>query len=141
MAVERPLVLLRHNPPPVQGYPPIANDSFGWNQFDLKLSPAVKRLLIFLALAILSLPAHARTGDFLPQLVSIFIGVPVLLLLPALAIALATPGPARKLPWVAGALWWAVQAWHLMASVWWPLIYFPVLPGFVLLIAFRRANR
>jgi hypothetical protein len=92
----------------------------------------MKRRLVLSAVVVFSSPAYAKTGNFLPMLASFFVGVPALLLVPAVAIALGRPGPARKRPWITaslalavlffGSLWWAVQTFHLMASTWWPSI-------------------
>jgi hypothetical protein len=111
----------------------------------------VKRYL-FLAAGLMSAPpAYGKTGNFLPMLASLFLAVPALLLVPAIAIAFSTQGATRKRPWVIaslalavlsfGSLWWAVQTFYLLASVWWPSIYLWTVPGFVLWFAFWRANR
>jgi ABC-type dipeptide/oligopeptide/nickel transport system permease subunit len=109
------------------------------------------RALLLLALAMCSLPAHGKTGNFLPMLASLFLAVPALLLAPAIAIAFSSPGATQKRPWVVaslalavlsfGSLFWVVQAFHLMASTWWPSIYLWTVPGFLLWLAFRHANR
>src|SRR5687768_13126455 len=93
----------------------------------------MKRLVLLSAPILVSPPAYAKTGNFLPMLASFFIGVPALLLVPVIGIAVSRPGPARKRPWIVaslalavlsfGSLWWAVQTFHLMASTWWPSIY------------------
>ena len=111
----------------------------------------MKRLLFFSVLAMIALPAYAKTGNFLPMLASFFIGVPALLLAPVIGIAIHRPGPARKRPWIVaslalavlsfGSLWWAVQTYHLLASSWWPSIYFWAVPSFLLWFAFLYANR
>lgn len=111
----------------------------------------MKRVLLLLALGLCSLPAYAKTGNFLPMLASFFVAVPALLLVPVIAIAFARPGPARKRPWIVGSLalavlsfgslWWVVQTFHLMASAWWPSIYLWTVPGFLVWFAFWRANR
>jgi hypothetical protein len=100
---------------------------------------------------VVSPPAYAKTGNFLPLLASFFVAVPALLLVPVVAIAVSRPGPARKRPWIVaslalavlsfGSLWWVVQTFHLMASTWWPSIYLWTVPGFLLWFAFRYANR
>ena len=109
------------------------------------------RLLFFLALVLACAPAYAKTGNFLPMLLSFFLGVPALLLAPVIGIAVSRPGPARKGTWVIaslalavlsfGSLWWTVQTYHLMASTRWPAIYLWTVPGFLMWFAFRRANR
>ena len=111
----------------------------------------MKRLLLLLAVVVISPPAYAKTGNFLPMLASFFIGVPALLLAPAIGIAMMRPGPARKRPWIAASLvlavvsfaslWWVVQTYHLMASSWWPTIYLWTVPNILLWFAFRYANR
>ena len=111
----------------------------------------MKRLLLLLAVVVISPPAYAKTGNFLPMLASFFIGVPALLLAPAIGIAMMRPGPAPKRPWIVaspglavlsfGNLWWAMQTFHLMASSWWPSRYLWTVPNILLWCAFRFANR
>jgi len=98
-----------------------------------------------------ALPAHANTGNFLPQLTSIFILIPALLLAPTIAIAAGKRQRVRKAPWIIaaltlavlcfGSLWWAIQVFELMAGPGWPVIYLWVLPGIILWLAFRRQVR
>ncbi len=111
----------------------------------------MKRLLILLAVVVISPSAYAKTGNFLPMLASFFVGGPALLLAPANGIAIMRPGPARKRPGIVaslalavlsfGTLWWVVQTYHLMASSWWPSIYLWTVPSILLWFAFRYANR
>jgi hypothetical protein len=111
----------------------------------------MKRLLFLSAAAVLSTSAYAKTGNFMPMLLSFFVGVPALLLVPVIGIAVMRPGPARKRPWIVasmalavlsfGSLWWVVQTFSLLASNWWESIYLWTVPGFILWVAFWRANR
>lgn len=109
------------------------------------------RLLFLLVVVVISQPAYAKTGNFLPMVASFFVGVPALLLVPVIGIAASRPGPARKRPWIVvslalavlsfGTLWWAVQTFHLLATPSWPSIYLWTVPSFLLWLAFRHANR
>ena len=111
----------------------------------------MERLFFLSVMAVISSPAYAKTGNFLPMLLSFFVGVPALLLAPVIGIVMMRPGPARKRPWIVaslalavlsfGSLWWAVQTFDLMASSWWPSIYLWTVPSILLWFAFRYANR
>ena len=108
------------------------------------------RLLAAAALAH-ALPAQAATGNLMPQLVSFFIVVPFLLLLPAVGIAASSIEWGRKLPWIAaavalafacfGTMWWAAQVKEVMVGDTWPMIYFWTAPGLVLWFAFWYRTR
>ena len=96
-------------------------------------------------------PAHAKTGNFLPMLLSLFVAVPVLLLVPPIAIACGNQEWKRKLPWLIaslvlgvlsfGSLIWAARTYSLLANSDWYLIYLWAVPPYVLWpIARNRLN-
>lgn len=110
-------------------------------------TPASPGSCLFLALLLAyAPPALAKTGNFLPILASFFIVIPVLLLTPAIAIALGKQQRVRKAPWIAaslivavisfGSLWWATQAFELTVGSGWPVIYLWAVPGILLWLAY-----
>jgi hypothetical protein len=111
----------------------------------------VGRRLFLAAMLACALPAQASTGNFLPQVASLFLVIPALLLAPAVAIAFSREQAERKRRWIIasvllallsfGSLYWAARVYSVLAGTSWPWVYLWVLPGFVLWVAFRRVNR
>jgi hypothetical protein len=87
-------------------------------------------------------PAHANTGNFMPLLLSFFVAVPALLLVPVIWIACGKQEWKRKLPWVIaalavavlsfGCLFWATKTYSLLANSDWYIIYLWAVPPYVL---------
>jgi len=71
--------------------------------------------------------AHASTGNFMPIVLSVLIAIPLLLLVPAIAIACrsAYTWDARK-RWAGGALLVAVASF---GSLWWAMAYHSLVSG------------
>ena len=76
------------------------------------------------------------------MLASVFIAIPVLLLVPAVAVACSSHERKRKLPWAAallavallsfGSLFWAAKYHALLANSDWYIIYLWAIPPYVL---------
>ena len=94
------------------------------------------------AFVLCALPAHAKTGNFLPMLLSFLFAIPALLLVPVIALACGRQEWKRKLPWVLASLavailsfaslWWATKTHALLANADWPVIYLWIVPAWIL---------
>lgn len=89
-----------------------------------------------------SAPAYAKTGNFLPLILSLLVAIPILQLVPAIAIACGRQEWKRKLPWAFaalavallsfGTLLWAARVYALLANSDWYIIYLWALPPYLL---------
>ena len=94
-----------------------------------------------------ALPAQANSPNVLPILLTIFVLVPVLLLVPPIMIARHKQPGVRRRPWVLasialllfsfGSLFLALTDYKMAVGDGWVLAYLWPLPGFLLLVAFK----